>query len=117
MRVKYGGYRWNVLNIIELAVMLSACVVGSQIICLCEAAKLRADTASSTNIRQYGIYPRRNTPRVIHWNQELPGQPAVAEPMPFIQGLRPRVLPDLRKIDGGSLNFGSRRGSGSLLSE
>jgi hypothetical protein len=84
---KYGGYRWSVLDYINLAVMLRPVWWAAQDYC-CEP-EIAADSAQVTKRIRNTVFTLGETlARVIHWNQELPGQPAVA-PMPVIQGWKP----------------------------
>ena len=85
---KYGGYRWKVLDYLELAVMLRPVWWAAQDYC-CEP-EIAADPAEVTKRIRNTVFTLGETlARVIHWNQVLPGQPAVA-PMPVIQGWRPQ---------------------------
>ena len=85
---KYAGYRWKVLDYLELAVMLRPVWWAAQEYC-CEP-EIAADPAEVTKRIRNTVFTLGETlARVIHWNQVLPGQPAVA-PMPVIQGWRPQ---------------------------
>jgi hypothetical protein len=84
---KYGGYRWKVLDYLDLAVMLRPVWWAAPDYC-CEP-EIAADPAGVTKRIRDTVFTLGETlARVIHWNQELPGQPAVA-PMPVIQGWKP----------------------------
>jgi hypothetical protein len=90
-----------VLEYIDLAVLLRPVWWAAQDYC-CEP-EIAADSREVARRIRSTIFTLGETfARVIHWNQELPGQPATA-PMPVIQGWRPRFpnlsnpLPDLRE--------------------
>jgi hypothetical protein len=85
---RYGGYRWSVQQYIDLAVMLRPVFWAAQDYA-CEP-EIAADSAQVTKRIRNTVFTLGETlARVIHWNQELPGQPAVA-PMPVIQGWKPQ---------------------------
>jgi len=84
---RYGGYRWSVLDYIDLAVMLRPVFWAAQDYA-CEP-EIAADSREVARRIRSTVFTLGETfARVIHWNQELPGQPATA-PMPVIQGWRP----------------------------
>ena len=84
---RYGGYRWSVLDYIDLAVMLRPVWWAAQDYA-CEP-EIAADSREVARRIRSTVFTLGETfARVIHWNQELPGQPATA-PMPVIQGWRP----------------------------
>jgi hypothetical protein len=65
---------------VALLVIPSACTGETEI---------AADSAQVTKRIRNTVFTLGETlARVFHWNQELPGQPAVA-PMPVIQGWKP----------------------------
>ena len=84
---RYGGYRWSVLDYINLAVMLRPVFWAAQDYA-CEPELAGDSVKVAQRIRNTVFTLGETLARVIHWNHELPGQPATA-PMPVIQGWRP----------------------------
>lgn len=84
---RYGGYRWSMLDYIDLAVMLRPVWWAAQDYS-CEPEIAANSAEIGRRIRNTVFTLAETLARVIHWNHELPGQPATA-PMPVIQGWRP----------------------------
>jgi hypothetical protein len=84
---RYGGYRWSMLDYIDLAVMLRPVWWAAQDYS-CEPEIAANSAEIGRRIRNTVFTLAETLARVIHWNQELPGLPATA-PMPVIQGWRP----------------------------